>query len=88
MFAAATGILVIFLRWINNVPVGQLEFVNQRNAYTNQQFLTGDSQQAWDGDHILELQILTNFWENERPQNGQWQFIWDQMQNVGRQLKL
>ena len=80
--AAQVGILVyiVIQDMIAHIPSGNLQIVDNLHAETDEEFLTGDSTQAWDGDHIMELQIITNFFASD--QGAQWQYILDEMLNV------
>ncbi|KAI4211067.1 MAG: hypothetical protein LQ351_006075 [Letrouitia transgressa] len=77
--AAAVGILA-YIRVPNDQTgqiSGNLEVVDNTHAETNQEFLTGGSTQAWDADHIMELQLMTNFFAS--PQGVPYQDIWNEM---------
>ncbi|KAL9609593.1 MAG: hypothetical protein Q9167_005651 [Letrouitia subvulpina] len=77
--AAAVGILA-YIR-VPNQQTGQmsgnLEIVDNTHAETDEEFLTGDSTQAWDADHLMELQLMTNFFAS--PQGAPYQAIWNEM---------
>ncbi|KAL9044535.1 MAG: hypothetical protein Q9214_002331, partial [Letrouitia sp. 1 TL-2023] len=77
--AAAVGILA-YIR-VPNEQTGQmsgnLEVVDNTHAETDEEFLTGGSTQAWDADHLMELQLMTNFFAS--PQGAPYQDIWNEM---------
>ena len=78
--AAYSGILILIRQLISGLPMGTLEVVDQSHAETEQEFLAGGpNNEAWDADHFMELQMLPNFFAAY----PQWQFIYDQMLNVG-----
>ena len=72
---------------IGGVPSGSLEVIDNSHAQSDYQFTTGATIHAWAGDHFFELQIITSFFQTN-PGNGQWAFIWNNMQNVSRQTPI
>lgn len=59
---------------------GNLEVIDNTHAETDEEFLTGGSTQAWDADHLMELQLMTNFFAS--PQGAPYQDIWNEMRRV------
>ena len=62
----------------NHELIGTLTPLAQTNAQTNAQFLGDEWQNRWQGDHMMEIQIFTEF-ESAHPE---WQFVWDEINHI------
>lgn len=79
--AATNGILAYFQQGLSNgLPAGNLEVVDQSHGTTLRDFMTGNSQQAWAGDHIMELQLIKQFFNTA--QGAVFRVVLNQMLNV------
>lgn len=79
--AATKGILAYIQHGLSNgLPAGNLQVVDQSHGTTLRDFMTGNSQQAWAGDHIMELQLIKQFFSTA--QGAIFQVVLNQMLNV------
>ncbi|KAI4213305.1 MAG: hypothetical protein LQ351_004046 [Letrouitia transgressa] len=78
--AATKGILAYIQHGLSNgLPAGNLQVVDQSHGTTLRDFMTGNSQQAWAGDHIMELQLIKQFFSTA--QGAIFQVVLNQMLN-------